>query len=290
MKDQKVGDVHVARLVEMEGPMFPASLMLPDWNEEILGRHRHWIEPGHYDPKTQNFIIAIQSHIVRTHKHTILVDTCVGNHKTRNIAPAWNNLDLPWLKNLKGKGVAPEEVDYVLCTHLHIDHVGWNTRLLNGRWVPTFPNAKYIISRTDFDHWGKDKESWVIDGSYDDSVLPIVEAGQAMFVDDKGFALDDEAWVEPSPGHTPGHLSLRVKSNGMGALFVGDALHHPVQVYHPELHNGADVDPDLARKTRRAILESLADTDQLMLPSHFASPSGGRVKGAAKGFAWEWVK
>lgn len=276
MKTLNIGDVTVDRLIESEGPFFDPAFFFPDSNPEAIKDQMDWLKP-HFMAPDGGLIGSIHTYIIRTDHHTILVDTCVGNHKTRTLNEMWNNQETPWLDNLKAMGVEPEEVDFVLCTHLHVDHVGWNTKKEDGRWVPTFPNAKYLFHKTEYEAWEKERDSPATDGSFDDSVLPVMEAGKAELVAGD-HAIDDRLWLEPSPGHTPGHVCLNLQAGGKKALFTGDALHHPVQVAHPEWNSAFCSIPEQSRATRAGLIDRLADTDVAMLAAHFAAPTVGFVR------------
>ena len=280
-----IGDVTIDRVEENAGPSFLPGQLYPDWTPEALERHRHWMVPRAFHERSGRLVMSLHSWILRTGRHTVIIDTCVGNCKARS-RKMWNNLDIPFLERLAAQGVRPEEVDYVLCTHLHTDHVGWNTRLEDGRWVPTFPNAKYLIGRLDYDYWTQRMEvrpeESPIDGAFEDSVLPIVEAGQAVMVGD-GYRVDDTLLIEAAPGHTPGHVTVSLTSGGREALFVGDIMHHPIQVHEPHWNSAFCEWPDHAAVTRRHVLERLADRPTLMLPAHFPDPCCGYVLGGAGG-------
>ena len=198
----------------------------------------------------------------------------------------------PFIEELASVGVHPEEVDFVLCTHLHVDHVGWNTKLLDGRWVPTFPNAKYIFSRNEFELWAaryEKGETVPVPLVYEDSVLPIVEAGQAIIVEDT-HQIDDGMWLEPAPGHTPGHVMLNLKSGEKTALMSGDVIHHPLQLIRPEWSSRACEDPHLSAVSRTKMLERVADTNTLLCPAHFGSPTMGHViSHATDGFRYRLI-
>lgn len=216
----------------------------------------------------------------------ILVDTGIGNNKSRK-QEYWNNLRAPFLRRLVDAGFTLPSVDLVLCTHLHADHVGWNTTLVGDDWVPTFPNAVYLVPTAEYDRVlaaGGDREPYFID-----SVLPIVKSGQMRTVDvpDPGLVVGPGIRLLPSPGHTPGHVSVEITSGGRAALISGDFLHHPVQIEHPEWNNDLCRDPDQAVATRRALLGRLADTDTLLLGSHFPPPTAGRVRRDGTGFRFE---
>jgi glyoxylase-like metal-dependent hydrolase (beta-lactamase superfamily II) len=208
-----IGNLEVLRIEESHGPGFSPQMMFPDLPQDALERHRSWMVPRYYNPQLNAFVSSIHTWLVRTPHHTVLIDTCVGNHKDRPEFPRFNQLDVPWLDRLAAAGVAPEHVDFVMCTHLHVDHVGWNTRLDNGRWVPTFPSAKYLFGRREFEHWTDEGAPAIGGRVIQDSVLPIVEAGLSHLVDD-GYCLDDTLTVEPTHGHTAGHVMIRARSGG----------------------------------------------------------------------------
>jgi glyoxylase-like metal-dependent hydrolase (beta-lactamase superfamily II) len=232
-------------------------------------------------------LLSLHAFVVRTPHHTVLVDTCVGNDKERAY-PEWNRLHTDFLGRLRAAGVAPESVDYVFCTHFHGDHVGWNTRLADGRWVPTFPNARYLFHAPEFEHWMAlpDDQRPV---QVRDSVVPIVEAGQHLVVQGD-FALDDALRLEPTPGHTPGHCSVHLASQGAEAVITGDMIHHPVQVAEPGWRTRACSDPARAVDTRRAFLLRYADTPVQVLGTHFAPPTACRVVSRPEGLRPLWVE
>ena len=273
MRPLHLGDTRVDRIVEFEGDFFDRAF-LPELTNEALAEEASWLAP-HFLGQAGELLGSVHSYLVRTPRHVILVDTCFGNHKTR-ANPRWNGLDTPWLDRIQALGVAPEQVDYVLCTHLHPDHVGWNTRLLDGRWVPTFPRARYLFAKADYETFHPLRAHPGLDGSIDDSVSPVVEAGQALLVEG-GYAIDEDLWLEPLPGHSPGQVGLHLQGGDRRALFCGDAIHHPVQIAYPEWNSVACWSPEQSRATRRRVVETLADTPTLLLPAHFPAPTVGRV-------------
>ena len=239
------------------------------------------------DPETGNLTLIMQAFLIRTRHHNIIVDTCVGDNKPRPSRSSWHcNRGARLPANLAAAGMPPEQVDYVFCTHMHVDHVGWNTKLENGRWVPMFPNAKYILSKKELEYWEAlprdERTNHIVD-----SVLPIVEAGQAVLVD-SDYALDDQVWLEPTPGHTPDHVSVHLSSNGVQAVITGDMIHTPVQCMEPEWVMRADTDPAQASQTRRAFLERYCDTDVLVCGTHFPAPSMGHVVPRDNAFWFEF--
>jgi len=278
MKNLAVGNISISRVVETEGPFLQPQQLLPDSTAEVIESHKHWLAP-HFLAPDGMFVMSIHTYVLQTKHHTILVDTCIGNDKERSLFPAWSRMQGPYLQNLEQlAGVKPEQVDYVLCTHLHVDHVGWNTRLVDGRWVPTFPKAKYLFARKEWEYWKGEYEAGrdAGDGAIADSVLPIVEAGKAVLVEGD-HAIDDEVWLDPTPGHTPGHVCVHVKSGGKEAIMTGDMMHHPVQCAEPQWSSGFCTDPEQSRQTRRAFLDRYADSGVTILAAHFASPTAGHI-------------
>jgi glyoxylase-like metal-dependent hydrolase (beta-lactamase superfamily II) len=287
MRQHPLGQIVIQRVVESVCKDFDPLRFFPETTAEHWAPHKTWMQPSALDPASGNLVFIIQSFLVRTRHHTILVDTCVGDHKSRPHRPFWHMQKLnTFLPRLAAAGVSPEEVDYVMCTHLHGDHVGWNTQLRNGRWVPTFPNAKYIFAKKEWESWeqlhARDPQPQLID-----SVLPVMEAGQAQLVDND-FALDDEVWLEPTPGHTKGHVSIRLASNGAQAVITGDCIHSPVQCLAPEWIIRADIDPGMAKATRRSFLERCCDSGVTVCATHFPEPSIGRVTQKANAFWFEY--
>lgn len=290
MLQRRLGDITLDRIIETEtaDPFFDPLEFFPETTPDHWAPHRSWMQPTAMDPATGKLVLAIQSFLVRTRHNTIVVDTCVGDDKPRSM-PRWNMTSSGrWLQNLAAAGVRPEAVDYVLCTHLHRDHVGWNTRLHDGRWVPTFPNATYLFSRKEFEYWEKERDLRPNEG-FGDSVLPIVEAGRVRWVSND-FRLDDDVRLESTPGHTPDHVSVRVASRGAEAVITGDLIHTPIQCLEPAWAMRADFDREQARTTRRGFLERCAGTDTLVCATHFPSPSFGRVVPRGDAFWFEFER
>jgi glyoxylase-like metal-dependent hydrolase (beta-lactamase superfamily II) len=227
----------------------------------------------------------VQGFVIKTPHHNILIDSCVGNHKPRPTLPFWNMMSSDrFEKNLAAAGLTVDDIDYVMCTHLHVDHVGWNTRLENGRWVPTFPKAKYVMADRELTYWTqKEKEDpagvpWITD-----SVLPIVEAKRAQIVK-SDFALSETVQFIPTPGHTIDHYAVLVGRPGRDALITGDMIHSPIQGRYPELGMLADYDSPRAGQTRRKVFDRFCDSPTLMCVTHFPSPSTGRVQRWGDGY------
>lgn len=256
------------------------------FSQDRFDAHRKWIDPRAFDAQG-HLLFPIQTYVVRSAHHTILVDTCYGNDKRRREGGAGHMLKGPFLRDLAAAGVRPEDVDFVMCTHLHADHVGWNTRLDDGRWMPTFPNAKYLFGRKDWDLFSARAAQRPGGGKViGDSVRPVVEAGQAILVDG-AHQVQDGVRIEPLPGHTPGHYGVYFLSAGRKAIMTGDMLHHPVQVGQPDWSSGACEDPAQAAATRRAFIEAHADTGDLVVPAHFPEP--GYITRAQEGWRFTGV-
>jgi glyoxylase-like metal-dependent hydrolase (beta-lactamase superfamily II) len=212
--------------------------------------------------------MSIHSLVVETPSHRIVVDTGLGNDKEGRKVPTWNNRKTPFLEKLTQAGFPPDSVDTVLCTHLHVDHVGWNTSLVAGKWIPTFPNARYVFGRSEYEHWrdhsGEPDQAAV----FEDSVKPIVDAGKAeLIASDIRFC--DEITMIPTPGHSPGHMSIHIKSEGEEALLTGDVAHHPCQMAHLDWSSTADFDPAQSAATRRELFSRFADHPTLVIGGHF---------------------
>jgi glyoxylase-like metal-dependent hydrolase (beta-lactamase superfamily II) len=281
----RIGDVTVHRIVEQEAPFLPALEVIRGLTPELLAENRHWMEPAALD--ADGFLVmCFQSYVLRTPHHVILVDSCIGNHKQRPNRPRWHDKsDDSYMTALAAAGLRVEDIDIVMCTHLHADHVGWNTRLDNGRWVPTFPNARYVFTTTEYDHWTAANAKAAV-APFNDSVLPIVEAKRADMVS-SDYHVDDLVWLTPTPGHTPGHAAVCFGRHGAGGVITGDLMHSPLQARYPEMSAVFDVDPAQAAVTRRNFLERTCDSGALCCPAHFPSPSWGHIKRWGGGFKCE---
>jgi glyoxylase-like metal-dependent hydrolase (beta-lactamase superfamily II) len=289
MSSIRIGGASVARIEESTNHDFQAATFFPDWRPEVVAEHRHWLVPKHYGEADGNLKFSIHSWLIRTGPHIVLVDTCVGNDKRSEDHLDWHMKSWPYLERLAAAGVAPEQVDFVLCTHMHSDHVGWNTRLEKGRWVPTFPKARYIFSKTEYDAYTAiDRDTAGGRPSFQDSVLPVVAAGQAEMVSGS-HALGDHLLIEPAPGHTPGHVAMKLSDGGGRAIFTGDILHHALQVYHPGWNSEFCVDQQQARATRRRVLEHCAETGAMMMPTHFGAPYACHITARGEAFVPRWL-
>jgi glyoxylase-like metal-dependent hydrolase (beta-lactamase superfamily II) len=267
-----LGDIRVDRLVEMVLPFDKIQNFFPDASQQQIDTCKPWMEPWALCPITGKIILVVQSYLIRTRHHTILIDTCVGCDKTIPFYAGWNKrTDRSWLDKFTDFGLSPADVDFVLCTHLHCDHVGWNTQLLNGQWQPTFPNAKYIMSRKDFE-----LAQQMDQPGYRENVLPIVLAGQTLVVD-SDYLINENIWLEPTPGHTPGHVAIGLLSKGHEAVMCGDLMHSPIQCAYPEWSAFSDDDPVQAEVTRRKFLFDSCKRNRLVMTAHFPEPSIGRI-------------
>lgn len=272
MATRQLGEIGIDRIVEEERALFLPSDFFDEATEAAVDPHRAWLVPKALDPVTGRMVLPVQSYLVRTRHHTILIDTCIGCRKSNTNVPEWHDKrDDTWLKNLAAAGVGPDEIDYVFCTHLHLDHCGWNTRLVDGRWVPTFPNAKYILARDEVA--ASEAENGVV---FRENVQPILEAKRAVLVD-LDYALDDEVWLEPATGHTVGHVAVNLRSGSRRAVMSGDMLHSPLQLGEPDWSPNFDHDMAQSRATRKRFLDTHCETDTLVLTAHFPSPSVGRI-------------
>jgi glyoxylase-like metal-dependent hydrolase (beta-lactamase superfamily II) len=274
----RIGRVTVTKIVELEVTGGSRFILPQATYEEILPIQ--WLQP-HFADERGRLRMSIHALVVETPDRRIIVDTCLGNDKESRRIPTWNNLQGPFLADLAAAGFPRESVDTVLCTHLHVDHVGWNTMLVDGpngtrTWVPTFPRARYLMGRVEFAHWRGQHDRDDMAAVFADSVAPIYEAGLADLVE-TDHRICDEVSLVPTLGHTPGHVSVAIASEGEEALITGDFMHHPCQIARPHWSSLADSDPDEARRTRERMLGDLADRPVLVIGTHFAGASAGHI-------------
>jgi len=272
MNQWKIGDVKISRVIESE-VAWDGTMLLPNATVDGVKKEHDWLYPSFSD-EVGRLKLSIHALVLESMGKRIVIDTCIGNDKVRS-NPEWNKLQLPFLQDLQKAGYSRESIDNVICTHLHIDHVGWNTMLKNDKWVATFPNARYLIGGTEWDFFSRQEDDF-FKPPVDDSVRPLFAEGRADLVDDKR-KITDEVWLESTPGHTPGHFAVRISSKGQDAVITGDLMHHPIQCRYPEWDDNFDVDLPQAKKTRRAFCERYADTGILVLGTHFATPSAGKI-------------
>ncbi|MBO6782941.1 MAG: MBL fold metallo-hydrolase [Alphaproteobacteria bacterium] len=270
-----IGDIRLERIDEMSGPAIDARYLLPGLPDDAIERNLEWLAPTFLEADTEKLVLSLHGWVVRTGRHTVLVEACGGNHKNRPEYPRVHELETPWLDRLRAAGVSPEEIDYVFCSHLHVDHIGWFTAMDSGAWTPTFPNAKYLIHRREYDNWNPETRTLpplALQGScWDDSVAPVVAAGQAVMVED-GHEIDDALTIEASFGHTLGHCSVRATSRNETGIFCGDIMHSPLEMAYPDVNTYACEDQDAARATRRKLLEEAAEFGHALMPAHFPDP------------------
>ncbi|MGB3508887.1 MAG: MBL fold metallo-hydrolase [Microcoleaceae cyanobacterium] len=268
----KIGDVAITPIIELDLSV-EASFTLPEATPENLAPDFDWLQPHFVDPDGK-LKFRVQALLVESCGHKIIIDTCVGNEKERT-TPEFNQLDGPFLDEIAKSGFDRGEVDIVVCTHLHYDHVGWNTMKVDGKWIPTFPNARYQIARPEFEYCRNQKEgSWA--QTFGDSVAPVFEAGLVDLVE-CDYQITPELQLFPTPGHTPGHCSVAISSRGQEALITGDVMHHPCQCAHPEWECVADTFPHQAEMTRRQFLERVGDRSILAIGTHWSAPHPVRI-------------
>ncbi|MFJ2755436.1 MBL fold metallo-hydrolase [Nocardioides sp. NPDC087217] len=295
MEQINLGDVTITRVWEYYGPVeMTPDTFFPEIPKEVWDDGASWLTPFFLDPETNIVNSAIQTWLLRSEGKTILVDTGVGNHKERPYSPVWSHLETDFLANLARAGVAPEDVDIVINTHLHVDHVGWNTYLDGRHWVPTFPNATYLMSKDDFDFWNPENGHKPLLGRgnqnvFEDSVAPVHAAGQTQLWENN-YQITADLRLDAAPGHTPGSSVLTLASGSDRAVFVGDLLHSPVQILEPDTNSCFCEDPAGARATRHKLLGWAADNNALVIPAHLGGHGAVEVvrdgsKFATKGWA-----
>ena len=265
----QVGAVRITRVQELEAPGM--RFIVPQATIDNLAGIP-WLTP--FLAANGDAMGSVHALVVEVADRRILVDTCVGNGKERRI-PSWNKRQGPFLMQLTEAGYPPESIDTVICTHLHTDHVGWNTRLVEEQWVPTFPRARYLVARPEWEHWSQSEDRWT-QIVMADSVRPIFEAGLVDLVD-VHHVVHETVRFEPTPGHTPGHVSVHMASQGEEAVITGDLVHHPCQFANPDWGSSADTDPVQADRTRKAFMARYADTPTLIIGTHFGGPTAGRL-------------
>ncbi|MGC2776672.1 MAG: MBL fold metallo-hydrolase [Bradyrhizobium sp.] len=303
----RVGDATVTKIFEIGLDAVEGEFLFPGIDPDGIARERGAFGPGSVDPRTGSLRLSIHSWLVRTPERVILIDTATGNDKERPGAAVLHRLNEPFLDRLRAAGVGPEDVDLVLMTHLHADHVGWNTHLVDGRWVPAFPNAEYVFSGRERAYLaalsaGDGSGAAIrdaarlgpmahppLEGVYEDSVRPIVEAGLARQILVDGSEVADGFRFLPSPGHSIDHACISFTSGGERALFWGDVMHHPLQVARPDWNSVYCEFPEAAQRSRRWAMDHAAETGSLVFTTHFAESSVGRISRDGDRFAWHFV-
>jgi glyoxylase-like metal-dependent hydrolase (beta-lactamase superfamily II) len=271
-----IGRIRITQLVETDAGSV-IQQVIPNAVPEAI-KQIEWLRPNFAD-SSGNLKAVVQTFIVETPEHRIVVDTCVGNHKKRNELADWDNLNTDYLRRFDQIGYGTDSVDFVLCTHLHFDHVGWNTKLENDCWVPTFERARYLFAQAEFEYWKGHPSAEIEDdhAGFADSVLPVFAAGLADLVPTNHTVAPGVTLI-PTPGHTPAHVSVLVSDGDEAAVITGDAMHHPCQIAYPDWETISDTNKEVARASRRALLERFADTQTLIIGSHFALPTAGRLR------------
>ena len=279
----KIGDVEVARIVEVFDFDDDIDMLFPGATAEFVQQFK-WLQP-HYARPNGRMVLNFQAFVLRSRGKSVMIDTCIGADRHREF-PIFTNMQTTFLDDLRAAGFPPEEVSAVLCTHLHFDHVGWNTMLVDGKWVPTFPNARYLFGAAEWAHWKHLRDT----GGYHhmdhlvDSIDPVMEAGLVDFIE-PDFQVTDEVSLIPTPGHTPGHVSVLIRSAGQEAVITGDMMHNPIQFAVPEKHGRFDMDKDQAAQTRLAFIKRFSDTGTTVIGSHFPDPTAGKI--VRDGAAWK---
>jgi len=289
----RIGELTIRPVMEIEEISMPAQTFVSDITAADIAPHLHWLDPHFYDEQSGHCRLSHHAWLIEAHGKRILVDPCIGHQRNRPALPFFHMIDSPLLENLVALGAAPEDIDYVFCTHMHLDHVGWNTRLKDGRYVPTFPNARYLLPRAENDYWRHDltgdlpeAEGTYNNGVYAECILPVIEAGLAELVDE-GVHIADCLTLLAAAGHTIGHLAGLLESAGEGAVLAGDAIHHPLQVLFPDrkIHG---FDPVQSRATRHRLLDICADKDYWLAPAHFRSPHMCKIRKQNDAYTMLW--
>jgi glyoxylase-like metal-dependent hydrolase (beta-lactamase superfamily II) len=286
----RLGAATIHRVEEWRGQFLTPQALFVGFTPEAYAMSKDLVAGAYLDAATDAIDARLQSWVIEFNGTRILIDTGAGNDKVRPGIPLFGNLRTPFLARLAAAGFAPEDIDLVVCTHLHVDHVGWNTRLEAGKWIPTFPNARYVFPRPDADYWDPAKLSLypdkvgeaVNEGFFMDSVQPILDRGLAQLVDGH-VEIAPDVHLDPAPGHTPGSQTISVSSRGENALFVGDIVHHPLQIMNPTWNSIFCEDAELARRSRAGVFARVVDEEAIMIPAHFAGENAVRIRRTADG-------
>jgi glyoxylase-like metal-dependent hydrolase (beta-lactamase superfamily II) len=279
----RIGNVEIARIVEVNGWVDDITMLLPEATPEYVQQFQ-WLQP-HFATPEGKMIVSFQCFVLRSRGRSVMIDTCIGAEREREF-PVFTHLQTTFLEDLAAAGFPPGSITDVLCTHLHFDHVGWNTHRVNGRWVPTFPQARYCFGRREWEHWQhlRDTDGYHHMAHLQDAVDPVVEAGLVQLID-PDFRLTDEVSLIPTPGHTPGHVSVLIESAGRSAVITGDLMHNPIQIAVPATEARFDMDKAQGARTRVQFVERFNSSPTLVIGSHFADPSAGYI--VPDGAAWK---
>ena len=288
----RVGAAEVTRISDLELRDFTPEKLYPGaWTPETLSSHPEWFPPWTMDEERKHLLMSVHSWLIRERGRTTLVDTGAGNDKERPDSKYFDRLSTSYLSNLAAAAVRPEDVDFILTTHVHVDHVGWNTRLEDGVWVPTFPNARYIFSGEEHafftDKANLTERNRTSFATQKDSVDPIIKAGLADRINIDGAAPIPGFRFEGTPGHSPYHASIIFESEGRTAFFSGDVMHHPIQVHRPDWNAMFDADGEAAKRSRAWALSFAVEREAQVFSSHFPGSSTGYVRAETSGFGWE---
>jgi glyoxylase-like metal-dependent hydrolase (beta-lactamase superfamily II) len=282
MQTWQIGDVRITKIQEQE-PIWPGTMITSNATPDNVKREGEWLQQ--FVDQTGKIRLSIHSFVVESEGKRIVVDTCVGNNKIRPGFKEWNNMELPFLKEFE-KSFPRESINMVICTHLHLDHVGWNTMLQNGKWVPTFPKARYMMTKPEWEHWSKFDGSADFKNPIEDSVRPVIDAKLVDLVEPT-HRLTGEVYLESTPGHTPGHVSVRISSRGENGVITGDMIHHPIQVAHPDWICEFDNNPAGASDTRQGFVKRYCDQPVRVFGTHFAGATGGHIARRGGNFRFE---
>jgi glyoxylase-like metal-dependent hydrolase (beta-lactamase superfamily II) len=285
----QLGRARVDLIPEVEFPEGPPHELLTALPTDAVEANLDWFAPRYYDAQREQMISSVHVWVVRVDGRTIVIDTGNGNDKPRPQFPVISMLHTSFLERLAAIGISLEDVDVVICTHLHLDHVGWNTVAVDGAWQPTFPRARYLFPRADFDHWdpesGPGRDDPINQNVFKDSILPVFDAGLAELIDPV-YEVADGVTINPAPGHSPGHSVVRVTSDGVTGVFFGDLMHSPLQVRYPESNSIFCLDQDEASASRQRILRAAAEGGHLLFSAHFPTPQAGRVETSGTAYIW----
>ena len=281
----KVGDAEIRRVEEMT---IISSMALLTQDQALIDANKDWLMPAFMSADGKRDFV-FQSWILLADGKVIVIDPCTGNDRP-HVLPLFRGLNTPYIERFCATGIRPQEVDYVFCTHLHHDHCGWSTQLRDGKFVPTFPNARYVYVRREIERWDPRRPDYrsveYNAGVFEHSVQPVLDAGLAELVND-GHRLSASVAIEPANGHTLGHSMLLVTSRSQSVCFTGDVFHHPLQISYPELHLPGCDDLAMAIETRRRVANLCAERDALIIPAHFAKPHAGYVRRTWGAFRFE---
>ncbi len=279
LQSLKIGEMTIVAVNEMSGPTFPATKMFPHVMPEFIAKHTNSLIPHFIEAQRGLINMSYHSYLITTPRHKIIVDTGIGNGKIRGQeVPFLHEQRSNFIENLSTAGFSVADIDLVVCTHLHVDHVGWNTRLVDGGWQPTFPNARYIFGRKEFEFWSGqfNRGDNPGRGSFEDSVMPVVKTGQVELAE-SNHIITNGIYFEAAYGHSPGHMVVHVIGNRDHAIMTGDVVVHPLQIFDPNLATRFCADPEQAAVTRRSVLDRIANTSTLFLPAHFVAPTACHV-------------